>query len=232
MPSAGPPLALSDIPIVPVLYKLSRLSPPSNPSAFPPSAALNARIALIRADITSLAVGAIVNAANESLLGGGGVDGAIHSRAGPDLLAECRELGGCETGSSKITDAYELPCSKVIHAVGPVYWRAQAEGNGKKAELLKGCYVSALELARENTCKSIAFSCISTGVYGYPPDEAAEVACAAVREWLLEREKEEWGGIEAVVFCCFEPKDERAYEESLPYVFWPRKLLLNPRNLT
>ena len=214
MPSPTNPLRLSSIPTLPLLYRLSKLAP--SPSTYTPHAALNARISLLRTDITTLALAAIVNAANSSLLGGGGVDGAIHARAGPDLLGECRTLGGCPTGRAKITGAYELPCDRVIHAVGPVYWVAKEAEGGVERKQLRGCYVSALDLAQEHGCKSIAFSCISTGVYGYPSGEAAEVACEAVREWLLEREEEGWGGIERVVCCCFEAKDERAYERALP----------------
>ena len=216
-PTSGSPLALSAIPTLPLLYKLSRLDPPSAHSPLSPSAALNARISMIRADITTLAVGAIVNAANHSLLGGGGVDGAIHARAGSQLLDECRTLGGCETGQAKITRAYALPCERIIHAVGPVYWRAKDEGEGREKELLKGCYVNSLDLAQANELKSIAFSCLSTGIYGYPSQEAAHVACSAVREWLLDHENEDYGGLERVIFCTFEPKDGTAYESALPY---------------
>ena len=130
-------------------------------------------------DITKLSTDAIVNAANESLLGGGGVDGAIHRAAGPQLLEECATLDGCDTGSAKITDAYRLPCKKVIHAVGPVYYSTKREGMHEK--LLSGCYTTSLDLAAQNDCKSLAFSALSTGVYGYPSDEAAETAIRAVK---------------------------------------------------
>ena len=193
--------------------------PPTNPRPLSAIPALNARIELLRADITTLSVGAIVNAANTSLLGGGGVDGAIHARAGPDLLAACRPLGGCATGDAKITPAGRLPCERVIHAVGPVYRAEREREEGREERLLRGCYTKALQLARENGLKSIAFSCLSAGVYGYPSRAAATVACRAVREWLVERETEDWGGIERVVFCCFEPHDEEAYREVLPYEF-------------
>ena len=135
-----------------------------------------------------------------------------HARAGSGLLVECRTLDGCDTGKAKITRAYDLPCERIIHAVGPVYWQDE----GKAGELLRGCYVSALELAREHGLRSVAFSCISTGIYGYPSGAAAEVACRAVREWLLAHEEQGWGGLERVIFCIFEPKDERAYETALP----------------
>jgi O-acetyl-ADP-ribose deacetylase (regulator of RNase III) len=214
------PVEESDIPNLNLLYKLNKLNFPTTarlptavtaPAKPPtPSKALNDRVGLIRGDITTLSVDAIVNAANRSLLGGGGVDGAIHRAAGKELYRECRTLGGCETGSAKITGAYQLPCRKVIHAVGPVYDELRPEESEK---LLRGCYTKSLELAAGNGCKSIAFSSISTGVYGYPSREAAPVAIRAVRDFL---EEDGEGKIELVVFVTFEKKDVDAYNEFLP----------------
>ncbi|MBX3528653.1 MAG: O-acetyl-ADP-ribose deacetylase [Rhodoblastus sp.] len=154
----------------------------------------------LRADITTLAVDAIVNAANESLLGGGGVDGAIHRAAGPELLAERRALGGCPTGEARITRGYRLPARHVIHTVGPV-WRGGARG---EADLLASCYRRSLELAAAHGVATIAFPCISTGVYGYPADEAARIAVGTVRDIVTQSFRE-------VVFCCFSESDRALY---------------------
>ena len=160
-------------------------------------------IKIVVGDITTLKVDAIVNAANETLLGGGGVDGAIHRAAGPDLLKECRTLGGSETGKSKMTDAYNLPCKKVIHTVGPIWYG----GNNHERELLASCYDTAMKLAEENDLKSIAFSCISTGVYGFPKAEAAEIA----RQVLTKHIEDGYRG--EVIVCCFTESDAKFYQE-------------------
>lgn len=157
-------------------------------------------------DITTLQVDAIVNAANRTLLGGGGVDGAIHRAAGPGLLAECKALGGCATGDAKLTKGYQLPALFVIHAVGPVY----RDGKHGEPRKLATCYTRSLELALQQGCRSIAFPCISTGVYGYPQEAAAQVAVKAVREWLSAHRAES-----EVIFCCFLPKDKQIYDALL-----------------
>jgi O-acetyl-ADP-ribose deacetylase len=152
------------------------------------------RIAIVKTDITTLAVDAIVNAANESLLGGGGVDGAIHRAAGPELLAECRMLAGCPTGEAKITKGYRLPAKFVIHTVGPV-WHG---GSNREPELLASCYRSCFAIAREHGLKTLAFPAISCGIYGYPIEQAVDIAVRETRAALSAND-----AIEKVVFACF-----------------------------
>ncbi|KAI0042869.1 macro domain-like protein [Auriscalpium vulgare] len=173
-------LGLKQIPTIRQLFDRTVLKPATTEPHFPPLASLLDRVSLLRGDITHVDVDAIVNAANRSLLGGGGVDGAIHRAAGPDLLEECRTLDGCDTGGAKITEGYELPARHVIHAVGP------------------------------------AFPSISTGVYGYPIEDATHIALAEVRQFL---ESEQGKDLERVVFVVFDEEDEEVYEELIPLYF-------------
>jgi O-acetyl-ADP-ribose deacetylase (regulator of RNase III) len=167
---------------------------------------MDGRIAVIKTDITTLAVDAIVNAANETLLGGGGVDGAIHCAAGPELLAECRTLGGCKTGQAKLTRGYRLPAGHVIHTVGPV-WNG---GGRNEPELLTSCYRSCFAIAREKRLKTLAFPAISCGIYGYPIEQAVEIAVREVRAGLNENES-----IEKAIFACFGDDVFHAYQREL-----------------
>lgn len=167
---------------------------------------MTTRISLARGDITLERVDAIVNAANQTLLGGGGVDGAIHRAAGPDLLAECRTIGGCPTGEARITGGYKLPARHVIHTVGPV-WHGGEQG---ESELLAACYRNSLQLAAENGVKSIAFPSISTGAYGYPIRQASAVAVNVVQAWIAED-----SSIEEIRIVCFSDVDYLVYRETL-----------------
>jgi len=164
------------------------------------------KIFALQANITTLAVDAIVNAANSSLLGGGGVDGAIHRAAGPELLEACRKLQGCKTGQAKITPGFRLPARHIIHTVGPV-WQGGARG---EEALLRSCYGACLSLARDQGLRTIAFPSISTGAYGYPIQRAAQVAVDCVRQWLRDNELPA-----EVSFCCFSAPDLAVYEAAL-----------------
>jgi len=168
----------------------------------------------IKADITTLKVDAIVNAAKSSLLGGGGVDGAIHRAAGPELLEACKELLGCNTGGAKITPGFKLPAKYVIHTVGPVWYG----GDSNEKLLLESCYEISIALALKNGCKSIAFPAISTGVYGYPIEEATQVAVTTVKQvfnkYNIKME---------VIFCCFSDKDLEIYNKYLVNESWVKK---------
>ena len=160
-------------------------------------------------DITKLQVDAIVNAANTSLLGGGGVDGAIHRAAGKELVMECRSLGGCKTGDAKLTKGYNLPADFIIHTVGPV-WQG---GNNNEAELLASCYRKSIQIALERKFESLAFPCISTGIYGYPKDKAAEIAVkTCLKE--LENDGSTLNQLK-VIFCCFEEENHDIYQQIL-----------------
>jgi O-acetyl-ADP-ribose deacetylase (regulator of RNase III) len=164
------------------------------------------RIRVVQGDITRLEVQAIFNAANTTLLGGGGVDGAIHDAAGPELMEECMNVGGCPTGEARLTRGYRLPAKFVIHTVGPVY----GGGGRGESELLRSCYRESLRLAAENAIRSIAFPCISTGAYGYPKAEACAIALEEIQSWMAERELPE-----AATICCFGREDAELYRRRL-----------------
>ena len=169
---------------------------------------LHRNISLWHGDLTRLQIDAVVNAANPSLLDGGGISRAIHNAAGPELHDECLTLGGCDTGDAKITKGYNLPARHIIHTVGPV---------GEQPAALSSCYRRALELLLENGLRSICFCCISTGIYGYPNRKAARVALSTVRDWLADKRNEE--KIHRIVFCTFLEKDRKIYEALAPEIF-------------
>ena len=162
----------------------------------------------LQTDITQIKADTIVNAANKTLLGGGGVDGAIHRAAGAELLEECKTLDGCETGQAKITKAYNLPAKFIIHTVGPIY----GAENGREAELLANCYTNSLKLAEQNGVKTIAFPCISTGAFRYPQDEAAKIAIAIVKKYFSDNHQT---SIELVTFVTFNELDYNIYQQLL-----------------
>lgn len=214
--SSTSPKSAKGIPTINHLYSINRLSPPqlssryAPPNDIAPNQEINDRVCLVRADITTLPVDAIVNAANNSLCGGGGVDGAIHAAAGSKLVRECNAKypDGCDTGEAVITGGYNLPAKHVIHTVGPIF-----RGARESQPLLRSCYLQSLKVAEENGCSSIAFSAVSTGIYGYPSTMACVVACDAVRTYLeLDTTKQ----IQKVVFVTFLDKDVNAYNNILP----------------
>uniref|UniRef100_A0A8C6BKP2 Mono-ADP ribosylhydrolase 2 n=1 Tax=Monodon monoceros TaxID=40151 RepID=A0A8C6BKP2_MONMO len=173
---------------------------------------LSEEVSLYRGDITLLEVDAIVNAANTSLLGGGGVDGCIHRAAGPCLVAECRNLNGCETGHAKITCGYDLPAKYVIHTVGPI---ARGHINGSHKEDLANCYKSSLKLVKENNIRSVAFPCISTGIYGFPNEPAAVIALSTIKEWLAKNQHQ----VDRIIFCVFLEVDFKIYKKKMSEFF-------------
>lgn len=206
-------IALKDMPTVTHLYRTKRLEASKESDLPTPNQEYNDKVCTLQNDITKLEVDAIVNAANKSLLGGGGVDGAIHRAAGRGLYEECKTLNGCETGKAKITDAYDLPCKKVIHTVGPIY-----DNDEESEPYLRGCYRNSLQLAADNDCKSIAFSAISTGIYGYPGPTAAQIA---IGETLAFLGSPAGDMVDKIIFCNFLDKDVKIYSKTLPLFFPP-----------
>ncbi|KAL1896686.1 hypothetical protein Cpir12675_002708 [Ceratocystis pirilliformis] len=214
--SANTVLHISDIPTLPQLYSGGRLGTTIHPLRTP-CLEYNHKVAHICADITLIEADAIVNAANCELSGGGGVDGAIHRAAGPELAAACEVLNGCKTGESKITPGFSLPARHVIHTAGPIYGRRE---NKESDRLLGSCYSNSLNLAVENGCKTVALCAISTGVYRFPSDSAADIATRTVRQFL---EGGHGKDIDKIVFVSFEAKDADQYQKHLPKYFPPTK---------
>ncbi|KAJ3781994.1 hypothetical protein GGU10DRAFT_364988 [Lentinula aff. detonsa] len=209
---------LSDIRTIADLYKSSVLKAPAIGQAkFKPNNAFLDRVSLFQGDITELQVDSIVNAANKSLLGGGGVDGAIHAAAGRELLKECSTLKGCDTGFSKITGAYKLPSKHIIHTVGPVYSASFAD---IKARQLESCYQTSIDLAVERSLRHIAFPSISTGVYGYPIEDATHIALNVVRKHF-ESERQSDFKLDRAIFVVWSDKDKSVYESLIPEYFPP-----------
>lgn len=188
------------------LAKIKQLK--SDEKLYPMKETLNNKLSIFVGDITNLEIDAIVNAANSSLMGGGGVDGAIHRAAGSDLKKECAPLRGCDTGDAKITCGYKLPAKYVIHTVGPI---------GEQPQALASCYLRSLTLCRENSVRSVAFPCVSTGIYGYPNAAAAKVVLKTVREWLDKEDNAD--KIDRIIFCLFLDIDQRIYAEEMPKYF-------------
>ncbi|KZT18118.1 A1pp-domain-containing protein [Neolentinus lepideus HHB14362 ss-1] len=206
---------LSQIRTIHDLYKATALQPASaDKLRYQAKTSLLDRVSLYQGDITKFEVDVIVNAANKSLLGGGGVDGAIHAAAGRELLKECRTLNGCETGDAKITKGYKLPSLHVIHTVGPIYSKSDVE---RKAEQLASCYRTSLQLAVDNSLKHIAFPSISTGIYGYPITDATHLALYEVRKFLDSEDGEKL----KVIFVVWSDADKAVYEELIPEYFPP-----------
>lgn len=189
-------------------YSASKNIPGTGSGRYKVRPELNSKVSIFVGDITALEIDAIVNAANNQLLGGGGVDGAIHSAAGPQLKAECATLNGCPTGEAKMTGGYKLPAKYVIHTVGPV---------GENEAKLHSCYLSCLETLKANKLKTVAFPCISTGVYGYPNEKAAHVALSTARDWLETDDNAH--KVDRIIFCLFLAVDVRVYEKLLPEYF-------------
>lgn len=218
MASSGLSVDAKSLPTLTKLYESGELTVPEHVNAvlenfrgnYEPSAALNDKIVHYRGDITKLKIDAIVNAANSQLMGGGGVDGAIHRAAGPQLLRECRAHGGCPTGEARVTSGYRLPATHVIHTVGPIYDEMDAQ---ESTGLLVNCYNNSLDAAVEKGAKTVAFCAISTGIYGYPSQAAAIQACKTVRKYL---EGPKGAEIERVLFVTFEMKDVVSYNNALP----------------
>ncbi|XP_066574943.1 ADP-ribose glycohydrolase MACROD1 isoform X2 [Amia ocellicauda] len=202
-------LSLEDIPV----WKPKGTSP--GQALYSSDQALTAKVSLLRGDITRLELDAVVNAANKTLLGGGGVDGALHRAAGPLLKQECGTLGGCETSQAKLTSGYKLPAKTVIHTVGPIVQAGSVGGAERQA--LRSCYWNCLQTATQHQLRTVAFPCISTGVYGYPPSEAVDVALKTVREYLDTHDAQ----LDRVVFCVFLQSDEQLYQDRLPLYFPP-----------
>ncbi|KAI0346282.1 A1pp-domain-containing protein [Trametopsis cervina] len=207
-------LALSEISTLRAMYRAAIIKP-QQAAKYKSSGDLLDRVSLYQGTITELEVDAIVNAANRRLLGGGGVDGAIHRAAGRQLLEECRALGGCQTGDAKITKGYNLPAKHVIHTVGPIY---DSSNEANCAKLLASCYRRSLEIAVENSLKHAAFPSVSTGVYGYPIEDATHIALAEVRQYL---ESNEGAKLDRVIFVVWSDEDKLVYQRLLPVYFPP-----------